>query len=294
VSRRKFDRYMVAAGAGNHVKFARLTDSERCAHFLGVLSIAAQAPIRGCLLVGDQEADAIEIAHEARVSEKAAASALAKLKAVGVLEHDDELDCWRVHDWEDVNPPPKTDATNAERQARYRAKRAASNAARNATSNAVTNGTVTEMSTRAPDRVRAEPEGKEVEAEDPPNPPRGKRKKGPDIEERAVELGFDDWLADHAAVTGKTIPGRGTMTRTKLAGQYVACCKEVPAPALDSLKLATRAAHTDPHRLENGYDGAENVLRPTKVLGLFNNGRRLTPEPRGDGFGERLNAKAIR
>src|SRR4051812_41348783 len=100
MTRRKFDRYMVVSGAGRHVKFARLTDAERCAHFLGVLSIAAQAPIRGRLLVGDQDAEAVEIAHEAGVTEKVAASALAKLKAVGVLVRDEDDDCWRVHDWE--------------------------------------------------------------------------------------------------------------------------------------------------------------------------------------------------
>ncbi len=95
------------------------------------------------------------------------------------------------------------------------------------------------------------------------------------VQQRAAALGFDEWLADHATVTGKTAPGVGTKTRAELAGRFVACCGEVPDPPLPALKLATRAAHADEYRREHGYDGAENVLRVTKVLGLVNNGRRL-------------------
>jgi len=116
----KFDRYMVKVGAGRHAKFARFTDGERVAYFLGVLSIAAQSPIRGYLLVGDHAADHTEIAQEAAVSKRTAQSTIDKLKKVGVLEHDDELGAWRVHDWSDVNPEPKKDATATERQRRHR------------------------------------------------------------------------------------------------------------------------------------------------------------------------------
>ena len=119
---RKFTKYFLVIGAGRNAKFARLNDSERCAHFLGVLSIAAQSPIRGYLLVGEEEAGAAEVASEAGVSEKVAASAIQKLAARGVLLRDEDHDCWRVHDWDDVNPPPKTDKTAAERQRRRRDK----------------------------------------------------------------------------------------------------------------------------------------------------------------------------
>ncbi len=346
---------MVVAGAGNHVKFARLTDSERCAHFLGVLSIAAQSPIRGCLLVGDQEADAVEIAHEAGVSVKVAKSALVKLKDRGILERDDELGCWRVHDWDDVNPAPKVDATSAERQARYRQRlrdRGLTRHIPSAVKDAVMerdearcvscgsdrdvefhhlievvdggrhelanielrcerchrghaghgpvtaasrrntcneNGHVTGDPSRAPDRVRPVPEGIEEEAEVPPNPQGGlsdpdpskpSKPKAPTPEEKAAPLGFVEWLEDLHAVTGKTVPGEGTKTRAKLASRYLDCCAELDeadrtAP-LPAMKLATRAAHADPHRAEHGYDGPENVLRVTKILGLVNNGRRLS------------------
>ncbi len=106
-----------------------------------------------------------------------------------------------------------------------------------------------------------------------PKPPR------PTIDDRAAELGFPEWLDDLRTVTGKTVPGEGTKTRRTLAERYVACCAELDeadrADPLPAMKLATRAAHADPHRAENGYDGPENVLRVTKILGLVNNGRRL-------------------
>ncbi len=102
----------------------------------------------------------------------------------------------------------------------------------------------------------------------------------PTVIDRAAELGFIDWLADLHAVTGKTVPGDGTKTRRTLAERYVACCGELDeadrAAPLSAMKLATRAAAADPHRAENGYDGPENVLRVTKILGLVDNGRRLS------------------
>jgi hypothetical protein len=118
--RAKFDRYMVAAGAARHVKFRRLSTQERHAFFMGVLSIAAQSPVRGCLLVGDLPAEAADIAQEADVHVKFAASALEKLREVGVIYTDEELGCERVHDFKDWNPAPKRDATAADRMQRYR------------------------------------------------------------------------------------------------------------------------------------------------------------------------------
>ena len=122
---RGFDRYMIVIGAGVHPKFGGLTDSERCAYFLGVLAVAATARPRGCLLAGAQPAGQREVARLAGVSEKVALTAIEKLIAVGVLEHDDERQCWRVHDWIDVNREP---ASSAERMARLRARRSASQA----------------------------------------------------------------------------------------------------------------------------------------------------------------------
>jgi hypothetical protein len=122
MSPRKFDRFLVDVEAGRNLKIGRLTDSERCAFFLGVLAIAAKSPIRGRLLVGDLVAEPRDVAKQASVADRVAASAMDKLRALGVLLPDPEFGCETVHDFEDWNPPPKADATAGERQARRRAK----------------------------------------------------------------------------------------------------------------------------------------------------------------------------
>lgn len=128
----RFDKYMIHVDAGTDEKLAGLTDAERLAHFVGVLAVAAKSPIRGYLIVGDEEATPKHIARRAAVSDKVAASALEKLKKVGVLVRDDEIQAWAVHNWKRFNPDPKKDPTNAERQDRWRARNAERNAPCNA------------------------------------------------------------------------------------------------------------------------------------------------------------------
>lgn len=118
--RRGFDRYMIQIGMGTNPKLADLSDAEFRAHIVGVLAIAAASPFRGALLVGDHPAEAKQIAITAGVPVKAVRSAVNKLCALGVLYEDDDLGCLRVHDWDEINPEPKSDPTNAERQQRYR------------------------------------------------------------------------------------------------------------------------------------------------------------------------------
>lgn len=121
--RRAFDRFMVGLEVGTNVKLRQLTDSEFRCFIAGVLPIAAKAPHRGCLLIGDQAADAADIAHQAGVKRAAVAAAmLDKLRAKGVVYRDDALGCERVHDFDDWNPAPKQDRTAAERMRRARAK----------------------------------------------------------------------------------------------------------------------------------------------------------------------------
>jgi hypothetical protein len=162
--RAKFDRYMVAAGAARHVKFRRLSTQERHAFFMGVLSIAAQSPVRGCLLVGDLPAEAADIAQEADVHVKFAASALEKLREVGVIYTDEELGCERVHDFKDWNPAPKRDATAADRMQRYRDRKKVRDGV-----------TVTRNARNDNAALREEVE---VEVEVPRNAPRGESEPG--------------------------------------------------------------------------------------------------------------------
>lgn len=120
MTRRAFNRFMVDENIGHNLKLVTLTPAERWCHLAGVLAIAAKSPVRGRLLIGNTRAEAVHIARQAGVSKTTATSTLRKLRAIGVLIEDEEYRCERVHDWEDWNPEPRVDRTNAERQARYR------------------------------------------------------------------------------------------------------------------------------------------------------------------------------
>jgi len=89
---------------------------------------------------------------------------------------------------------------------------------------------------------------------------------------RAREVGFDEWLSDHAQVTSMTPPRAGTKALGEIASRFRGLIEE--GYSLEELKLATRGAYANEHRRANGYIGAENVLRPTKIHGLIENGRR--------------------
>lgn len=175
---RKFDRYMVGLGAGRHIKFRRLTVPERYAFFMGVLSLAAQSPVRGCLVIGSLPVEPADVAAEADVPERVAASALEKLRAVNVIErHADGFD-W-VHDFDDWNPAPK-DPTGADRQQRYRDRHRNGDVTRYVTAeNAVTGR----------DASRAEVK-REVEEEKPlaPSAPRSRGAIGPDSHSSAESV----------------------------------------------------------------------------------------------------------
>lgn len=128
----RFDRYMIHVDVGTDEKLAGLNHNERLCHVVGVLAVAAKSPLRGYLIVGDAEATAAQIGRRAATTEKVARATIEKLVAVGILIRDDEVGALRVHNWENFNPAPKNDPTNAERQRRWRER----NGARNATSNA--------------------------------------------------------------------------------------------------------------------------------------------------------------
>lgn len=89
---------------------------------------------------------------------------------------------------------------------------------------------------------------------------------------RAREAGFDEWLSDHHQVTDCTIPGESTKSYASLAATFAGLIDE--GRTLADLKLATRGAFDDEHRRANGYFAPENVLRPTKIDGLIEKGRR--------------------
>jgi hypothetical protein len=118
----KFDRLMVMVEIASNAKVGRLSDSEFRCMVTGVWALAAKAPIRGCLLVGELEAEPEDVARQGRCNLAVAKRTMAKMRKLGMIEHDAELDCERIHDWDEINPPPKMDNTAAERQARRRAR----------------------------------------------------------------------------------------------------------------------------------------------------------------------------
>jgi hypothetical protein len=150
---------------GTHAKLAALTDNEYRAHISGVLAIAAEAPVRGYLIVGEQPAEPVHIARVAGVTERVAAAAVEKLKAVGILTFDVELEAWEVHDWLDHNPDPKRDVTAAERAKRYRERK------RHASANGAVTPPVTPPSrvTHRDDHATVTPPEVEVEVEEKAN-----------------------------------------------------------------------------------------------------------------------------
>lgn len=120
-----YDRIMIAIELAGNAKVGRLNDAEFRCLLTGVWSLAAKSPIRGCLLVGDLEIEPEDVARQARCSPAVARSTLTKMRALGMLERDEEYGCERVHDWDEMNPAPKRDGTAAERQRRRRARLAA-------------------------------------------------------------------------------------------------------------------------------------------------------------------------
>lgn len=258
MSPRKFDKYFVVLGAGTNGKFARLTDSEFRAHVVGVLAIAATASVRGCLLVGDLEAEACDVAKIAGVKEKDAQTSLAKLKAVGVLTRDDGLDCWRVHDWDEVNPAPKADNTAAARQQRRRDKVAAEQGA--------VTPPVTPASRRddrddhAPVTVEVTPTEVEVEVEEQLTSPNG------DVVERgstatSVREVFDYWRQATNHPGAQLLPERQRMIRARLATFTVAEIKQ----GIDGSQTAGAVDAKSSHR----YDDLKNICRSGSNLELY-------------------------
>lgn len=107
--------------------------------------------------------------------------------------------------------------------------------------------------------------------------------------ETARKAGFDDWLADHQAVTARRPPGERTKAYASLAESFNARLED--GLSLDDLKLATRGAHGNDFRREHGYDRPDSVLRPTKCHDLVEDGRRMANAPPSSSGAVPLKAK---
>jgi hypothetical protein len=263
MSPQKFDRYMIVIGAGRNKKFNPLTDSERCAHFLGVLSLAAQSPIRGYLLITEEiEVEAEDIANEAggKVTTRVAAAALQKLKARGVLVHDPEMGAWYVNDWDEINPKPKTDTTVNERQQRRRERIRAE---------ASGHASVTPVSRRDSRDGHADVTPPEVEVEE-----EGLVLANARTSSDAIRAVFDAWLAS----TGKTGATQLDPKRRKI---ITAALKAYPLQdVLDAVDGWRFSAH---HRGENDrhtiYNDLSLLLRDAEKIEKFRDLKRAGSKP---------------
>lgn len=152
----RFDRFMVANAIGTNRKLRRLPVAQRWVYVAGVLAIASQSPLRGALLIADDEpATAEDIAQEATVKVADARAALSSFRKLGMLEVDENGIEW-VHDWDAMNPSPKPSDTPAAARERKRRQRDRERGAKR------DNG-VTSRDCHAPEV--------EVEEQQPPQPP---------------------------------------------------------------------------------------------------------------------------
>lgn len=195
----RFDRFMVVVEISSSEKIAGLTDAEFRCLVTGVWPIAAKAPIRGCLLVGDHEAGPRDVAYQARCSTAIARRTLQKLRDLGMLENDLDLKCERVHDWDEINPAPKKDSTAAERQQRRRERLKSRRDGHGSHGVTVTGVTPTEVEGKG--REEEDPPPLEGERDIPvlfegeeraPTKPSGSRRR--DLDSYAERL--DEWVAE--------------------------------------------------------------------------------------------------
>jgi hypothetical protein len=156
-----FNYFMVHVEAGRHLRLGVLTPAERCAWTHGVLAIAAKAEMRGAFMVAERPATASDVALQANVPERVAASMLRKARETRLLEHDSEIGADWVRDFEQHNPEPKADATAAKRAREYRARQ---KAARDA-SRSVTRDGRDDHGAITPPEVEGEEEGKKDDDE---------------------------------------------------------------------------------------------------------------------------------
>jgi hypothetical protein len=105
---RGYDSMLVYARLGGDRKFRRLSPAERWCAVFGVWAIAAQSPVRGYLLITEDEpAQDRDYATEANVALGVARSTMTKMRSLGMLEMDPEMGAEHVHDWHEHQKDPK-------------------------------------------------------------------------------------------------------------------------------------------------------------------------------------------
>lgn len=181
---RGYDSILVYAKLGSDRKFRRLTPAERWCALAGVWAIAAQSPIRGYLLITEDEpASEQDYATEANVTLAVARATVKKMRSLKMIERDEEMRAEHVHDWHEHQKDPKpSDSKEAWRQRKRRQR------AGETPSHADVPRDTRDLSRESPDPLR-----EEKKRELPPNPPTGGRKRDRDLYEKQIKA----WVAEH-------------------------------------------------------------------------------------------------
>lgn len=105
---RGYEYFLVYTKLGADRKFRRLTAAEKWCAVFGVWATAAESPVRGYLLIAENEqATESDYAKQADVSLAVAKSTVRKMRKMGMLERDEEMGVEHIHDWHDVQKDPK-------------------------------------------------------------------------------------------------------------------------------------------------------------------------------------------
>ena len=118
----EFDSFLVKTKIGGSRTLKRLTPAERWCYVAGVLALASESPVRGALLIAEDEpVTTADLADQAGVPRSTASSCVEKLTRLGKLEHDSELGCLIVVRWHSHQPEPKpSDSREAWRDRKQR------------------------------------------------------------------------------------------------------------------------------------------------------------------------------
>lgn len=97
-------------------------------------------------------------------------------------------------------------------------------------------------------------------------------------------IGFSDWLARHAQLTGHRVPAEGSKVRARYARRFADLVGAGYTPA--DFDLASRGVHSQDWWREKGKDTVEYVLRDAHFAEFIAVGRDAAPtDPRGGKYG---------
>lgn len=200
-----YDAILVEAKLAANKKFRRLPPAERWCVVFGVWAIAAQSPVRGYLFLTETEpAREDDYAAEANVTIAVARSTVKKMRSLGMIEHDPEMGAEYVHDWHKHQPEPKPSDSKAAWKERKRAERERKRTqaeSRVGHDNVTRDVTLKVTDNHAPLSKRKE--------KNPPNPPRGNRKK----DQEAYEQELEEWATSEFP----DVPTKAAIGYTKAA-----------------------------------------------------------------------------